>query len=115
MTVNETEQLLKVLCAHGVTHFKDQNVEIRIEPPHSMQQIHASPTQPPIAPHQTAAVVERPTPPTAAAAPPVDMVIPHHVNEVAKLIKLDDNALAERLFPAGPEPEVEVPQFEGGQ
>lgn len=109
MTLSQTERLIKVLCAHGVSHFKDRDVEIRIEAPHLGAGIQIMPAKSPPA----AAVV--PIPPSAAAAPPTEMAIPHHVNEVAKLLKLDDNSLAETLFPAGEEPQVEVPEFQGGK
>lgn len=33
------------------------------------------------------------------AAPPVETSIPHHVNEVAALLKLSDEDLVDRMFP----------------
>lgn len=38
-------------------------------------------------------------PATGAAVPPVEIEIPHHVNEVANLLKLGDEDLVDKLFP----------------
>ena len=45
---------------------------------------------------------ESKAPPHAAAAPPVEMEIPHHINEVSKLLKLSDEDLVDKLFPEHP-------------
>ncbi len=51
-------------------------------------------------PHGT---IETKAPSSPAAAPPVENKIPHHVNEVARLLKLNDEELVDALFPEGAE------------
>lgn len=98
MTLKSTERLLQLLRAYGVSHFKSPEIELRIDAPPSSNSLIAvgSPSLVP----QTGTK----SPPNAAAAPPVDMEIPHHINEVKKLLKLSDDDLVEALFPE-PKPE----------
>lgn len=92
MTIKATEQLLLLLRAHGVSHFKTPTIEIRIggapplDPVAAVGPVFSAPSSAKI-------------PPTAAAAPPVEMQIPHHINEVQKLLKLGDEQLVDALFP----------------
>lgn len=85
---------------HGVSYFKSTEVEIKVDlgiPSISAPIVGSiSPTNVPRETQQG--------PPTAAAAPPVEMEIPHHVNEVQALLKLNDEALVDRLFPEGAPP-----------
>lgn len=94
MTLKRTEQLLKILRAHGVSHFKTLEVEVRID---------VLPPPNPLIAVGSASLSDTKAPPSQAA-PPVDMNIPHHVNEVAKLLKLGDAELVDALFPE-PKPE----------
>ncbi len=100
MTLKGTNKLLHILRSHGVSHFKSAEIEIRFG---------VSPTQEPLI--AVGPVLPRhestsPVPATAAAAPPVDLKIPHHINEVAALLKLSDEELVDKMFP--PEPEQEA-------
>lgn len=99
MTLKRTEQLLTILRAHGVSHFKTPSVELTIGFTHP---------QPAVAPilslKENSFAEQMRIPPTAAAVPPVEMPIPHHINEVAKLLKLGDNELVDALFPEGKMP-----------
>lgn len=103
MTVKGTERLLNLLRAYGVSHFKTPEVEIRIgAPPLS------SPDSLDAIGSPSPRVSETKAPATGAAIPPVQSEIPHHVNEVAALLKLGDNDLVDALFPEG------APPAEGG-
>ena len=93
MTHKSTQQLFSLMRQYGVEYFKSLEVEVRLA-------ALAAPI--PVPQERT----EQPPPPTAskgpetaAAAPPVEMPIPHHVNEVNKLLKLNDNDLVDALFP----------------
>jgi hypothetical protein len=92
MTIKGTERLLNLLRAHGVKHFK--TVEIEVTFGEGVTSI------PVIAEKSTTKVPE-----SAAAAPPVQMEIPHHINEVQKLLKLGDEDLVNALFPDHTQPE----------
>lgn len=102
MTYRETERLIRLLHRFGVYHFKTAEIEINLAAP--------TPTPPPAleySPEPVKAELDLssklPEPEhtgrTAASAPPVEMPIPHHVNEVQNLLKLSDNDLVEKLFP----------------
>lgn len=105
MTLNTAERLMTYMRANGVKYFKGLEVEIRLS---DLPQSQPSPTEgishgQSTDPQKTAA----PIPSTGAAAPPVHMEIPHHVNEVQKLLRLGDNDLVDALFPEGSRPEGE--------
>ncbi len=85
----------------GVEHFKNEDLEIkmsgqstetaRIElPPFTKSALNNSD-------HSSRVSIEKP--PESQAIPPVESKIPHHVNEVADLLKLNDNDLVDKLFP----------------
>lgn len=96
MNLKGTERFLNLLRAYGVSHFKSPEMEIRIgAPPTTSPDLSHAVSSPP---SQTKA------PANAASAPPVEMQIPHHVNEVAKLLKLNDADLVDALFPEGAPP-----------
>jgi hypothetical protein len=97
VTTKTVDRLLHVLRSHGVNHFKTHEVEITIGHP------------PALSDHTTVGPVPSPKsdikiPATAAAAPPTEMKIPHHINEAARLIKLSDEDLVDELFPEGAPP-----------
>ncbi len=94
MNLKRIESLLKLLRANNVSHFKSLEIEVRID-------VAKLPDQPPIVtlPGEVQIKAAAVAPITAAAAPPVEMEIPHHVNEVNKLLKLSDEDLVEKLFP----------------
>lgn len=101
MNIQDTESLMVLMRKHGVSYFKSTEVEIKID-----SQVQSS-VVPILGDIPTPSVnVPRGTsgPQTAAAAPPVDMDIPHHDNEVAKLLRLSDEDLVDRLFPEGAPP-----------
>lgn len=93
MNLKQTDKLLNLLRSHHVSHFKSLEVEVRLEPHVPSQLSIVTPIAEEI-PQSAAAV-----PATAAAAPPVEMVIPHHVNEVARIMKLGDADLVDEMFP----------------
>lgn len=86
MNLKEIEDVFLLMRRHGVNHFKNLEMEIDLEPgQHSL--FEPEPKK------------ESKGPPHAAAAPPREMEIPHHINEVANLLKLNDEALVDKLFP----------------
>ncbi len=90
MTIKDVEKLIHLLRSNGVSHFKSLECEISFVP-------HGTPqdTLPVVVPPKVSKVKA----PPSQAAPPVQMEIPHHINEVEKLLKLSDNDLVEALFP----------------
>lgn len=103
MTLKKTDQLLKLLRSHGVSHFKSLQVEVSLESSHVHSSNLAIVKQTP----EEVSTMAAPVPPTGAAIPPVSSDIPHHVNEVAKLLKLEGNDFVEALFP-DPKPDEEA-------
>lgn len=87
MDNTKVEKLFSLMKQYGVSHFKSLEVEIRME---------GGPVTPSI---QSSLPQDSKNTLSAAAVPPVEMSIPHHMNEVANLLKLDDVALVEKLFP----------------
>ena len=97
-----TERVIAFLKANDVEYFKSGELEVRFRaaPAPSPAPIHAPQMSVPNqAPFPVAAMQSKPAPPSAAAIPPVESEIPHHVNEVRSLLRLSDNDLAEKLFP----------------
>lgn len=87
-----------MLRAHGVSHFKSTEVEIKIDSLSPASKPHVAPS-----PSIQAAPVSSGS--NAGDVLPKQAEIPHHINEVAKLLKLSDEDLVERLFP-DPKPEA---------
>lgn len=83
MEVNYVERLLHVLKAHGVSHFKSNDLELRMD-----AGVSVTPSTPPPEPKVLGDVL-----------PSQEEGIPHHVNEVAGLLKLSDADLVDKLFP----------------
>ncbi len=102
MNLKSTEKLLKLLRAHGVTHFKSHEVELNIGAPHTESLDAMSPVP-------SAERVETKGPEHGGAIPPVENPIPHHLNEVRSLLKLSDEDLVDQLFPL-PKPTEETTQ-----
>lgn len=102
MNLKQTDKLLKLLRSHNVSHFKSLEIEVRLEALSGAN--HLAVVNPLEEESQQAAVR---VPPTPAAAPPVESTIPHHVNEVAAMLKLSDNDLVEKMFPEFPPQENE--------
>jgi len=94
MTLQSTDKLLKLLRSHGVSHFKSPSIEVRIDFAPQPSTLHA------VGP----SLSETKAPESAAAAPPVEMPIPHHINQVAQMLKMGDEDLVDALFP---EPKIE--------
>jgi hypothetical protein len=88
MNPSKAEKLFKLMKSYGVSHFKSLEVEIRIDlgGPAQLKPESSIPTS----------VEKIPEP---QAIPPVEVEIPHHVNEVANLLKLNDSDLVDKLFP----------------
>jgi len=81
--MQKEEILFSLMKQYGVSYFKNVEFEVR------MNKESTKPIEP----------LKEKEPPHAAAAPPVNEEIPHHVNEVAKLLKLSDEELVDKLFP----------------
>lgn len=88
MNTTKVERLFVLMKQYGVSHFKTLELEIRMGGGAATLSVVS-----------TGPEKSNLSPPTAAAAPPVDLKIPHHINEVANLLKLDDEALVDKLFP----------------
>jgi hypothetical protein len=91
MKPEKAEKLFQLMKQYGVEHFQSGEVSIRIGPAPSIQHKNETPD----ITHDTG-IVKAPEP---QAIPPVEMKIPHHMNEVANLLRLNDNDLVDKLFP----------------
>lgn len=85
---------------HGVSYLKNIEIEVKMDSTPS----EVPPSQVVIKKSEPIQQAFNMGPETAAAAPPVEMEIPHHENQVAKLLKLSDEALVDALFPEGAPP-----------
>lgn len=94
VTFKETERLIKLLKANGISHFKSLEVEIDFGSVSGsvVDSVDHSPN------HARSRQLDKKVVPPQAA-PPVEQHIPHHVNEVQQLLKLSDEDLVDRLFP----------------
>lgn len=102
MTIPQTEKLISILKTNGVNYFKSHDVEIRmeaVESPTSTVRL-----DPAIVPRGTSPAAGATQPPSPAAAPPREMKIPHHLNEVVNMLKMSDEQLVDRMFPEAPQP-----------
>ena len=98
MKPEKAEKLFQLMKQYGVEHFKSGEVEIKISSVTETARINL--------PSVTEkASIKAPEP---QAIPPVEMKIPHHVNEVANLLRLNDNDLVDKLFPDYTQPKVEA-------
>jgi hypothetical protein len=94
MNPSKTEKLFSLMKQYGVEYLKTTEVEIRIgNLNHTVNTV--------TSPGHTVNTVSSPGPESAAAAPPTEMQIPHHENQVAKLLKLNDEQLVDAMFPEG--------------
>lgn len=84
MNALKAEKLFSLMKQYGVEYFKNENLEIKMTPQAALTSVE-TPSEQKVVPPQ--------------AAPPVDMKIPHHINEVADLLKLTDEELVDKLFP----------------
>lgn len=89
---------MKLMRQHGVSYFKSTEVEVKIDGPFPMAPAIVPVPSKPKEPAQQSFNLG---PETAAAAPPVEMEIPHHENQVLNLLRLSDNDLVDKLFPEG--------------
>jgi hypothetical protein len=90
MNTEKAEKLFTLMRQYGVEHFKSNEIEIKMS-----GQVPAKNN----VPIRNEKKVLKTKSPPLQAAPPVENTIPHHVNEVAALLKLGDNDLVDRLFP----------------
>ena len=97
MNPEKAEKLFALMKQYGVEYFKHDELEIKLTPGVEIAKA------PAITPKKTKKV-------PVQAAPPVEMPIPHHVNEVANLLKLSDNDLVDKMFP---DYSQQVPDFKG--
>jgi len=84
------EKIFSLMKQFGVEYFKNSELEIKM----SMEKAHED-----IKKHKSKEIKEGRKAPPPQAAPPVEVTIPHHVNEVARLMKLSDTELVDELFP----------------
>lgn len=93
MNLNRINKLLILLQSHGVYHFKSLEIEVDFrDPPDGI----ASYT---LKIDDQNSKNKKSDPPIAAAVLPVEVEIPHHVNEVMGLLKLSDEQLVDKMFP----------------
>ncbi len=98
MSPKKIERLIRSLRENGVEYLKTPEIEIRLRD---------MPAGAQVVPRLAGVVLpavpvpNRPItgPDTGASIPAVGNEIPHHENEVAKLLKLSDSELVDRLFP----------------
>ncbi len=97
MSPKKIERLILTLRAQGVEYLKTPEIEIRLRDLPAGSQVVTYPVRVDVSPVPVPA--KQSAPDTGAAVPPVGNEIPHHTNEVAKLLKLSDEDLVDRLFP----------------
>jgi len=101
MTLKQTERLIQILKASGVTRFKSVDLELEF----SNSPVSTSGTSVPKPSKRKAASAQPPSPAGAASSlTPKELPIPHHMSEVRSLLKLNDNDLVDKIFPEGPLP-----------
>jgi hypothetical protein len=93
MNALKAEKLFILMKKHGVSHFKTLELEIRMKDAEAEGPGGNKPSIESLAAKPSASV------PDPQAIPPVEVAIPHHVNEVANLLKLNDFDLVDKLFP----------------
>ncbi len=88
----KAEKIFSLMKQYGIEYFKHEDLEIKMQG--TVKNTEMVPSQPSF-------FTEKPLtkPPESQAIPPVEVSIPHHVNEVANLLKLNDNDLVDKLFP----------------
>lgn len=95
MKIEKIEQMFALMKQYGVAHFKEDGVEIKFS-----DAVAPAPT---VETQKAPAAVTTPKKPTIKvplqAVPPVESQVPHHINEVANLLKLSDEELVDKLFP----------------
>lgn len=94
MTPVQMEKIFSLMEKYGVEHFKNGTFEVKLR----------AESKPPV--KVEAPIVSTAKIPEPQAIPPVDLAIPHHVNEVANLLKLNDNDLVDKLFPDYSQPKM---------
>lgn len=95
MKADKAEKLFSLMKQYGIEHFKTSELEIKMSSVTSSQAIPVKKVKQGASPDSNVPVA----PPPSQAIPPNEMTIPHHVNEVASLLKLNDNDLVDKLFP----------------
>lgn len=91
MNPHKAEKLFLLMKQHGVEYFKTLELEIRMG-------VEIGPVKEPLEPVKAPPKAPRKVP-APQSVPPVEQAIPHHVNEVKNLLKLNDNDLVDKLFP----------------
>ncbi len=87
MSPKKIERLIRTMREQGVEYIKTPEMEIRLREGFAAKVV--------TVPQEK--IVEAPRP--MAAVPPAETDIPHHENQVAKLLKLSDEDLVDKLFP----------------
>jgi hypothetical protein len=86
MNPQKAEKLFALMKQYGVELFKNEKIEIKMGSNTSIvSNFIKSENESKL--------------PEPQAIPPVDIKIPHHINEVSNLLKLNDNDLVDKLFP----------------
>ncbi len=89
MNPQKIEKIFSLMKQFGVEHFKHEDLEIKM----AGQGTETARIELP------SFTKSAPIAPEPQAIPPVESKIPHHVNEVADLLKLSDEDLVDKLFP----------------
>lgn len=99
MSPKKIERLIRTLREQGVEYIKTPEFEIRLHervPGSVVVDSVIHPARAPSVP-EPRPIIASVTP--DAAIPPVENTIPHHENQVAKLLRLSDEDLVDKLFP----------------
>lgn len=102
MTLSQTERLLTLLRTNGVTHFKSHDVEIRIGALETQSAGAAVSSEPTIVPRGTGPSSTKPG--SAGDIPAKEIMIPHQLNQMMSVLKMNDEDLVDALFPEGAPP-----------
>lgn len=92
MNPEKAEKLFALMHKYGVELFKNDELEIKM----GSIAVKAEPKELKV-PAKTSKPSNKNIP--SQAAPPVEIEIPHHVNEVQNLLRLKDEDLVDKLFP----------------
>lgn len=109
MNSQKAEKIFTLMKKYGVQHFKTLELEIKMGVETCLDEPSSKKASDILDEHDKSTygssgiegqkLKKSKKAPAPQAAPPVESNIPHHVNEVANLLKLNDNDLVDKLFP----------------
>lgn len=111
MTLAQTERLLKLLRANGVSYYKSEDLEIKMEAVESPTSNADSvvPVSPEV-PRGTRPVASEPSVNHATKQDNAGDIkvkvaeVPHKINEMVSILQMDNETLIDKLFPEGAQP-----------